>query len=334
MAGSFAQCDIVVPVYGQAAYTKGCVDSIRTHTTVPFRLIIVDDASVETATIEYLKELSVREARVRVLRQDQNRGYVDAVNLGLKNTAAEFVVVMNNDTVVYPGWLEEMIVVAGQDPQIGIVNPEWEVPREFGSDTARYVKQDISARHGEFMETDWARGFCYLTKRCVIDRIGGLDRDFAPAYYDDWDYSLRAAAAGYRCARALGAFVYHFRNVTYSTNSSGQTSALLQQKGQVFYKRWGKPLNLLVIDDGRSPDIEEKILVLLRDQNRVMVISPRVGLRHTNLKVIRVPRWLSGLASAVVLLDDARHSPRKRFHLVIRDFRAVERTIKELKFGP
>ncbi len=339
-------CDIVIPVYDQVDYTRACVESILAGTDVPFRLIIVNDASRKPETLDYLEKLqSAEPERVCLLHNARNLGYVGTVNHGLGHTTAPYVVVMNNDTLVYPGWLSEMIAVAGKDASIGIVNPQWDVSKRFRGGRDKFFNARVLPHRGEYIETDWARGCCYLTKRCVIDAIGGLDEDFAPAYYDDWDYSMRAMDAGYRCVRALGAFVFHFKNVTYAVcGAKDQINTLIHQKGAVFYKRWGKPLKLLVIDAGISGDITVKVKELLRGQNRVVVISARsLGFEHTNLKVIKVPGWAVRAAAFLVLVDDARYARVKRFHLVIDGAKAerffasqdpaLEAAVRAMKFA-
>lgn len=314
-------CDIVIPVYDQIDYTKACLESIFAHTRCAFRLIIVDNGSKELETGLYLNALLAREPeRVKVLRIDNNQGYVKAANLGLENTTAEYVVIMNNDTLVYPGWLSEMIAIAQQDASIGIVNPQWDPSLcKFKGGRDKYFQQCVVPQKGVYIETDWARGFCYLTKRCVIDKIGGLDLVFSPGYFDDWDYSMRAMAAGYRCVVALGSFVFHFKNVTYSVcGEKGLISTLLNEKAPIFYKRWGRSLKLLIVNNGVFDDIEISIRDILRDQNRVVLISSHpVDMRHTNLIVIRVKRWLIGVMVVFVLVDNVRHSVAKRFNLVL-----------------
>ncbi len=317
-----SMCDIVIPVYGQPEYTRVCVESILAHTAIPFHLLLVDDASQDLETKEYLKALQIQEPeRVTILWCEINQGYVKAVNLGLQKTSADFVVVMNNDTIVYPGWLPEMIAIAEKDPQIGIVSPQWDPPKRFRGDREQYFQRFVLPRKGAYIETDWSRGFCYLTKRCVIDKIGGLDADFAPAYFDDWDYSMRAITAGYRCVVALGAFVFHFKNVTYGAcGEMSQINTLLNEKASVFYKRWGKPLKILIVEPDLDADEQKMVGELLRDQNRVfLVTSHDVDIQHTNLTVVKVAPWLLGITVARVLLDDVRHSVSKRFHLVIGD---------------
>jgi hypothetical protein len=152
----------------------------------------------------------------------------------------------------------------------------------------------------------------------VIEKIGGLDEDFAPAYYDDWDYSLRAQAAGYRCVCALGAFVFHIKNATYAACAQqGQTSTLLEAKGRLFYERWGRPLKMLVVDNGSSGDLSARLRRWLQGQNKITLVSfTELEMRHTNLKIVKVWRGFMTLAVLWLLFQESLHSALKRHHLV------------------
>jgi GT2 family glycosyltransferase len=318
-------CDIVLLVYDQLDYTRGCIESIIKNTDYPYRLIIVDNGSVLVSTRDYLSEISnLYPDRVVILRNPVNQGYVKAVNLGIAATDREFVCVISNDTVVYPGWLSEMIRVAKLNPEIGLVNPEWEIPGKFGSDRERYFKSVISKRKGRFIETGWTRGFCFLVKRPVIDKIGVLDLAFAPAYYDDWDYSVRAIKAGFTCFLAQGAFVWHYKNVTYNLEYDRTKMAeVLEEKGRVFTEKWGKPLRLaLILGDelnGFTQELEGFSLALLRSQNKLELIKsdPFFNIKHTSCFVRDYPGFFLKAAASFWLLNNLRHNKLKRFAAVL-----------------
>ncbi|MDD5347928.1 MAG: glycosyltransferase family 2 protein [Candidatus Omnitrophica bacterium] len=313
-------CDIILLVYDQPEYTRACIESILKDSEYPCRLIIVDNGSKELKTRQYLERVAAENpGRVRVLRNEQNQGYVGAVNQGFAATDKEFVCVLSNDTVAYPGWLSEMVRVAHSDPAIGVVNPLWELPKNFRGTRDDYAERVARSRAGRFIETDWCRGFCFLVKRAVLDKIKGLDESFAPAYYDDWDFSLRAIRAGFICVRALGAFVWHHKNVTYGLEYGAELNAKIAEKGKVFCARWGSPQRLLVVDSGGDPAAERPmgkfILGLMRDQNKVTLVrSGHSGApRHTSLCVRSCPAGLVGLCALAVLLNNLRHGMLKRF---------------------
>ena len=333
-----AICDIVIPVWNQLEYTKECLMSLFKSTSLPFRLIVVDNAS-DTPTAQYLDSVKEKSPeQVSLIRNSENLGWVKAVNQGLLYSDSSYACVMNNDTIVYPGWLSEMISVAEKDESIGLVNPLWELPKRYRGTRDDYFSKIITQQHGKFIETDYARGFCFLIKREVINKIGGLDEVFSPGYYDDWDYSARAIKAGFRCARAKGAFVWHYRSISYSKilGESG-INILFQDKGRIFYKRWGRPLRILLIVDSLSreslPLLKEFGLLLLRSQNSLFVISSQKELyiEHTNCIMKYFINSMLGLRSVLNIADNFRHSLSKRYDFILCSPK-INKTLRKIPF--
>ena len=116
-------CDLVLLSWNHLECTHPAVESILAHTTVPARLIIVDQNSGEE-TRRYLRSVrSTPTVAVEVLFNPANVGYPKGMNIGLRAARAPFVCFLNNDILVPPGWLEELIAVAESDPSIGTVCP-------------------------------------------------------------------------------------------------------------------------------------------------------------------------------------------------------------------
>ena len=100
------KCDIIIPVWNQPEATRECIESIVRGTNYPYRLILVDNGS-GPETRSYLEELRKRPApEVKLIRNEENLGYIKAVNQGLKASDAPYVCLMNNDTIPGAGWLE------------------------------------------------------------------------------------------------------------------------------------------------------------------------------------------------------------------------------------
>ena len=196
--------DIIIPVWNQMQLTKECIDSIIRHTSLPYRLIIIDNGS-QGQTKEYLEGLTRdNEILVTLLRNETNLGYIRAVNQGLNSSCGDYVCLLNNDTRVKDGWLEELINVAKNNPKIGIV-------------TARSKKKykNENKQKGSWIEIGFATGFCMLIKRVVIQKIGLLDEAYGIGFWEDTDYCQRAKNAGYICALAKSAYVYHHAHRTF-----------------------------------------------------------------------------------------------------------------------
>ena len=286
-----------------------------------YRVIIVDDKSTDLESLKFLSDIA--DEKIKIVHNQENLGWVKSVNQGLKESTAEYVCVMNNDTLVTDGWLDEMITVAEKEPDIGLVNPEWEKPARISiEDYAKGLKKS----NGEFIETDWARGFCFLVKREVINRIGGLDEAYSPGYYDDCDYSVRAIKAGFRPVRAKASYVYHYRNRTHESvlKEEGMDSLLAKHK-KLFYERWGKSLRIAFIFSGKTCDkkkIEDIFFSLARQQHRIYIWGKNEDMpqiEHTNVKVNLIPAFLFGLFTFLNIINNLGRNINKRYDLIFTD---------------
>jgi len=298
---------LIVISYKEASYTKQCVESIRASTDLPYRILLIDNASGKETT-DVLRTLEGED--LELVLNEKNLGWVGGVNQGLARDGYRYYCVMNNDLIVYPGWLREMVAVAEADAAVGLVNPEWNIPKQFNEDHKRFYEHVMLKRRESSIDTDFARGFCFLIKPQVIAAIGGLGEDFAPGYYDDWDYSMRALVCGYRCARALKGFVHHIKNVSYGVAAVG-TKQLLAEKQVVFEKKWGRPSRVIIFDLGGLD--AGTLRGLLDRQNRVTVRSrQRPLLRHTNCRWFSVGRFSFFFDCLFVVMNEKRRSVSHR----------------------
>ncbi len=118
------QVSIIVPVFNVVEETKLCIESIyrESSSNISFELIVVDNAS-EDETSSFLKLAKEKYDNFTVLTMDHNIGFGPAVNQGILNSKGDYIVILNNDTVVSPQWLERLLGAIEQDLFIGIVSP-------------------------------------------------------------------------------------------------------------------------------------------------------------------------------------------------------------------
>ena len=116
-------CEIIIPVWNQLERTRRCLTSILAHTRAPYRLLLIDNAS-EKPTQQFLEQFRRKGlCPVTLIRNEENLGNVKAVNQGIRISNAPYVCALDNDTMVFRGWLEKMIEAAESRKEIGIVNP-------------------------------------------------------------------------------------------------------------------------------------------------------------------------------------------------------------------
>lgn len=226
--------DVIICVHNALEDVKRCLTSVVRHTRMPARLFIVDDGS-NAETAKYLEDFAHAQ-RVELIRNEQALGYTRAANLGLHRSRSKYIVLLNSDTEVTPGWIDRMVVCADSDPKIGLVGPlsntaSWQsVPRIF-NEAGDWAENRLP--DGMFA-TDYARllgryagrvyprvpflnGFCLLIKRVVLNRIGAFDeKRFGEGYGEENDYAIRAAKAGFELAVADDTYVYHYQSRSYS----------------------------------------------------------------------------------------------------------------------
>ncbi|MFA6142755.1 MAG: glycosyltransferase family 2 protein [Candidatus Omnitrophota bacterium] len=237
------KCDIVIPIWNQMQITRDCIESIIRNTSYPYRLILIDNASDEE-TRRYLESVRNNKALdVSLIRNEENLGFVKAINQGLRTSQSPYVCIFNNDTITTPGWLEEMVEFAEFHKDVGIMNPLCDGPADIPRD--EYASIVRKNNKGKYMEMNQCFLFCSLIKREVIDKIGHLDEVFGVGCYDDTDYSMRAGLAGYRCVCIHSAYVHHIHGVSFK--AMGHRERIVRQGEREFFKKWPKHLRVGVV---------------------------------------------------------------------------------------
>lgn len=250
------EVSIVIPVYNAWAHTHLCLRAILQHTKSPsYEVILADDASTDETTTA---SLSLK--NVVVIRDDTRRGYVLRCNEAARMARGRYLVLLNNDTVVQPGWLGALARGADGRHDVGIVGGK--VLAADGSlqeagclvlADATPVRRGIGGNpadraYAEATEVDYVSGCCLLIRRELWQQLGGFDERFAPAYYEDVDLAFAARLYGYRTMYEPRAVVLHVGGVTYGRERTGGTKELVSVNAQKFLSKWPD------VTRGRSSD--------------------------------------------------------------------------------
>lgn len=219
---------IVVPVYNAPEQVERCLDSVRAHTMGRARLIVIDDASPDPAIAPLLARYA-QLARVRVLRNDSNRGFTATANRGIARAGAADVVLLNADTEVGPNWLtglrraayarDDIATATAVSDNAGAFSvPELEQVNELPSgwtleESARALWQDAGLAYPELPT---GNGFCMYIRRNVLDAVGLLDEAaFPQGYGEENDFCQRASQQGFRHVIAGNVLVRHVRSASF-----------------------------------------------------------------------------------------------------------------------
>ena len=240
---------ILVPCCGMLEYTKLCVPSVLKNSRPPFELIFIDIGSLD-GTAEYVAGIAAAASvRVEVVRTATDLGIGSAINDALKQARGEYVVLLNNDTVVTDAWLNQLISLASLSSAIGLVGPmsnyaavpqlvetvpyrvgprkgsRWQGSSASGDmlvDVAAvnaFAKEYREQHKGKWMEVDRLGGFCLLVKRAVLKKIEATSslREWTDLKLFDSDIlSSKARQAGFTLALCRDLFIHHFGTRTFA----------------------------------------------------------------------------------------------------------------------
>jgi len=228
---------VVIPVFNQLAYTKGCLESLRAAEGIPLEVVVVDNGSSD-GTGEYLASRS----GLSVIRNGENRGCAAAWNQGVAASRAEWIVILNNDVIVSRGWVEGMLEFA-EEHGIDIVSPairEGETNYDIEEYGGRFVR-----RMGGASRMGVADGICFMVRRRVFERIGMFDEAFRIGQFEDVDFFRRAVRSGFRLGTTGRSFIHHFGSVTQDSLRRERTENPYEAQNRAYYRKkwkltWGK----------------------------------------------------------------------------------------------
>ncbi|MBK8905051.1 MAG: glycosyltransferase family 2 protein [Anaerolineaceae bacterium] len=194
-----------------------CLPLMLNQTYANYEVVVVDNGSSDDSA-RFVRE---RFPRVQLIQNKENLGFSRGINAGLRQIQADVVVLLNNDVLVQPNWLAELIRPFHQDPQIGIVGCKLLYP----DGTIQHLGAELTyplahSRHFHYKEPDvselpavqevpYVTGAALAVHQKVQAEIGLLDESFHPFYYEEVDYCYRARAAGYRVVVATKAVAIH-----------------------------------------------------------------------------------------------------------------------------
>jgi GT2 family glycosyltransferase len=303
---------IVIPVYDKIAYTSACLRSIAAHAgETPFEVIVVDDGSGD-ATPQRLADV----AGLRVLRNPRNLGFIGSCNAGAAAARGEYVLFLNNDTLVTAGWLEALLRCLREAPAAGLVGARLVYPDGRLQESGGIVFADGSGwnvgrfgdpadpRYAFRREADYCSGAAILLARALFERLGRFDTRYTPAYYEDTDLAFAVRAAGLKVYVEPAATVIHFEGITSGTDTAGGTKRYQLVNQEKFVAKWREALA-----HQPAPGTPITRAATHRARHRVLVVdatTPTPDQDSGSLRMVNLMRLLGELGCQVSFLPENR----------------------------
>jgi GT2 family glycosyltransferase/glycosyltransferase involved in cell wall biosynthesis len=237
---------IVIPVYGQIAYTLNCLDSLFAHASrTSAEIIVIDDRSPDD-TGRVLPEV----AGIRYHRNAENLGFVRGCNAAATLARGRILLLLNNDTRVLPGWLDALVDTFEHFPNAGLAGSKLLFPDGTLQEAGAIIWRDGSAwnygrnddpnrpNYTHARQVDYISGASIAIPADLWRQLGGFDELFVPAYGEDSDLALRLRAAGREVWFQAQSRVIHYEGRTSGTDTRVGIKAYQEINAKKLFLRW------------------------------------------------------------------------------------------------
>ena len=223
-------------------YTKQCIDSIKKNTHTPYKILAIDNGSTD-GTVEELR----KDRTIFHIENSYNLGMGRGFNIGMMLIDTPYFVLANNDTVVTEDWLNKMLYHINEDDKLLILGPRSnyvsgpqlikDVPYTTADSLESYAKYYLPREEREITYFPRIVFFFVLLKSAALQKVGFFDEIFGLGNFEDDDYCIRTAKAGYAAAFDNTVFIHHFGSTTFKINKIDYAKIMAENKAK-FERKW------------------------------------------------------------------------------------------------
>ncbi|MGH9967748.1 MAG: glycosyltransferase [Pyrinomonadaceae bacterium] len=293
---------IIIPVFNKIHYTFQCLRSLFPEINVSdTEIIIANNASTD----ETSQVLGYFGNFIRVIDNPENKGFVDACNQGAAAARGEYLVFLNNDTIVLTGWLENLLQSVMKDPSVGAVGSMYLYPdgriQEAGAIVWKtgealhygWGKSPEDRRFNFAREVDYCSAASLLVRQGLFDQLGGFDGRYSPAYYEDVDLCFGVRSLGYKVIYQPASRLIHYEGATAGTNTNASFKQYQSINRQKFFEKWRGLLEREHFEN--DPALAEEA-ANRKPGSRIIVFDDRVPMPDRDAGSARMSEILKSLA--------------------------------------
>jgi GT2 family glycosyltransferase/glycosyltransferase involved in cell wall biosynthesis len=238
---------VLIVTYNSAEYIAPLTRSLRDWTAYPnLEIVIVDNASSDS-TPQLLHEYAATDPRVRLLLQNKNLGFAGGNNLAASASTGDFLILLNADTIVTPGWISRLLRPFFQAPGIGMSAP---VTNWSGNQTKidaqyhdrpslrEFARMRSIEYFGQICDLDVVPLLCAAISRALWNDLGGLDEQFAIGMFEDDDFCRRVRKQSHRIVTAEDCFIHHFGNGAFRKLKDEFRNEIWETNRKRFEAKW------------------------------------------------------------------------------------------------
>jgi GT2 family glycosyltransferase len=239
-ATDYPLVSIVTINFNQTSVTRDLLLSLQNISYPSIEIIVVDNGSRDTSVQSLKQEFP----EINLIVTGKNLGFAGGNNVGLKEAKGEYLLLINNDVEVTPGFLEPLVAIFQQEPNVGIASPrivyfdrneliQYAGAVSINPYTGRgkklgYLETDTN-QYNWVCETELGHGACLLTSRKVMEEVGLLPEVYF-LYYEEHDWTEQVKRAGYRVYYVGTSKVYHKESISVGKNNPIKTYYLVRNR--------------------------------------------------------------------------------------------------------
>jgi len=241
---------VIVLMYNNLKLNKLCIKTILEKTAYPnFEVIIVDNYSTD-GTREWLTDLDKENVpNLKIILNDSNKGFAGGNNEAMKQSDGDYVILLNNDTVVTRGWMTALVKHLENCNELGLSGS---VTNSIGNEAKIAVDYTTLAEVHQFADRyTWLHMgeifrkehgalamFALCIKREVIEKCGYIDEAYSIGMFEDDDYSRATKNAGYKLCIAEDSFIHHFEGSSFKKMDDDTFMSLFNKNKEIFNSKW------------------------------------------------------------------------------------------------
>ena len=263
---------LLVPTRDMLEVLEPCIRSILEKTTYQnYEVLILDNGSIKSATLDYFDQVQAADSRVRVIPYHYPFNYSAINNYGVQHARGELIGLINNDVeIISPEWLTEMVSHALR-PEIGCVGAKLYYANNtiqhagvilgIGGVANHAYRNFPRGDHGYFARLSVVQNYsavtaaCLLVRKSIYEEVGGLEEEYLKVAFNDIDFCLKVREAGYRNLWTPYAELYHYESMSRGSEDTLEKQARFQREAEFMLRRWG---NTLTSDPNHNSNLTQQ----------------------------------------------------------------------------
>jgi GT2 family glycosyltransferase/glycosyltransferase involved in cell wall biosynthesis len=238
---------IVVLHYGSTTLTENCLYSIFKNTKLKFEVILVDNDRTAVNS-NYIKDL-VSDNKIIYIPTARNLGFAGGMNVGIRESRGDLIVLANNDIYVTDNWDRTFIRTFLSNRNLGAIGPVTNMTGNEQKMSVAYSSIDEMEKFSKILNlkksrktfmTDNLAFFFVAFPKIVVSKVGFLSEDFEVGYFEDDDYCKRVLAAGYELAVCDDVFIHHEHGAAFNKFTNEEKNNIFIKNKKVFERKWGQ----------------------------------------------------------------------------------------------